>query len=327
MNSLHTLPKYFLALLLILAAGGHATASTTAPATPEALAGGRLDDAIAMLQSETHASPKNAESFHLLSRAYYELEHWDDAIAAAQQAVALNPGSSDYHLWLGRAYGMRAEHANWFMAIRLARKTRQEFEKAVELDSASVDARSDLAEYYMEAPSFLGGGADKARAQAQQMASLDASAAHWVTARLAEKNKNFDQAESEYRAAIDSSKNPGGEWLDLAAFYRRRGQFKQMDEAISKAVSDKRKTNVLFGAAELLYNAGRNFSDAAQMMRRYLSSKPRTDEAPTFQAHYLLGEILEKQGDRQAAAVEYRAALALASEYRQAQEALKRVSQ
>jgi tetratricopeptide (TPR) repeat protein len=323
MNSSLKAMKYFLSLLLMVAGGWPAASSNTAP---EALAGGRLDDAIAILRAETHTSPKNAESFHLLSRAYYELEHWDDAIAAAQQAVALNPGSSNYHLWLGRAYGMRAEHANWFMAMRLARKTRQEFERAVELDSASVDARSDLAEYYMEAPSFLGGGADKARAQAQQMASLDASAAHWVNARLAEKNKNFDQAESEYRAAIEASKNPGGEWLDLAAFYRRQGDFKQMDEAINKAISDKRKTNVLFGAAELLYSAGRNFSDAAQLMRRYLSSKPRADEAPTFQAHYLLGEILEKQGDRQAAATEYRAALALASEYRQAQDALKRVS-
>jgi TolA-binding protein len=63
------------------------------------------------------------------------------------------------------------------------------------------------------------------------------------------------------------------------------------------------------------------------MLRRYLSTPEKTEDAPAFQAHYLLGEILEKQGNKPAAADEYRAALSLAPTYEQAQNALKRVSQ
>jgi hypothetical protein len=40
----------------------------------------------------------------------------------------------------------------------------------------------------------------------------------------------------------------------------------------------------------------------------------------------MLGQLLEKQGDRAGAAEEYRAALALAHAYKSAQEGLKRVS-
>jgi len=294
----------------------------------ELLSGDRMDDAIRSLKARTQTAPDDAEAYYLLSRAYYELEKWDDSIAAAQHAVALNPNSSQYHLWLGRAYGNKAEHSSWFTAIRLAKKTHTEFEKAVELDQANVDARSDLAEYYMEAPGFLGGGKDKARAEAQQLESYNASAAHWVKGRLAEKADSNEEAEAEFKAAIESSKDPGGEWLNLASFYRHQKRYKEMDDAIHHAVSyDSKKTNVLFEAGSMLFRAGRNFPGAAQLVRKYLASHPHESDAPTFQAHYLLGQILEKQGDKQGAADEYRAALAQASDYHQAQEALKRVTQ
>jgi tetratricopeptide (TPR) repeat protein len=198
----------------------------------------------------------------------------------------------------------------------------------VELDTSNVDARSDLAEYYLEAPGFLGGSKDKARAQAEQLATYNASAAHWVKGRLAEKDNNTAAAEQEYKDAIASSTNPGGEWLNLAAFYRHQKRYKEMEDAINHAVSyDKKKTNVLFEAASLLYRAGRNFPIAAQLIRKYINSRPHTEAAPTFQAHYLLGQILEKQGDKKAAAEEYRAALEMASDYRQAKDALRRVEQ
>ena len=292
----------------------------------ELLAGGRMNDALHYLKERTQSAPDDAEAFHLLSRAYYELEQWDQSVNAAQRAAQLVPDNSEYHLWLGRAYGNKAEHSMWFTAIGLAKKTRLEFEKSVELDTTNVDARSDLAEYYMEAPSFLGGSKDKARAQAEQLAAYNAAAAHWVKGRLAEKDNNLVAAEQEYKDAITSSNNPGGEWLNLASFYRHQKRYKEMEDAINHAVSyDKKKTNVLFEAASLLYRAGRNFPIAAQLIRKYISSKPHTENAPTFQAHYLLGQILEKQGDKRAAAGEYRAALEMASDYRQAKDALRRV--
>jgi tetratricopeptide (TPR) repeat protein len=289
------------------------------------LAAGRADEAIQMLNAILDGSPNDAEAHHLLSRVYYTLEHWDQSITEGQRAVAAEPNSSDYHLWLGRAYGMKAEHSGWFTALKFAKKTRAEFEQAVELDNANVQAHSDLAEYYLEAPGFLGGGDDKARREAEKLAAYNASAAHWVKAQLAEKDKNYQEAEQEYRAAIDAN-NPGAGWLELAAFYRHTNRIPDMENAIRQAInSEKKRGNVLYESARLMMRAGRNFPDAALLVRKYLSSHNPDEEAPVFQAHFLLGQILEKQGDKKGAAMEYRAALAMAKDYESAQTALKRV--
>jgi hypothetical protein len=44
----------------------------------------------------------------------------------------------------------------------MAKKTRKEFEKAVELDEKNYNALEDLMQYYLEAPGFLGGSKKKA---------------------------------------------------------------------------------------------------------------------------------------------------------------------
>jgi cytochrome c-type biogenesis protein CcmH/NrfG len=314
-------------LLLVLAVGLASTSAAADIPAQSLLSEGRVDVAIADLREHLRSQPNDAEAYHLLCRAHYSLQQWDKAVSAAQKAVALDPDNSDYHLWLGRAYGEKAEHSTWFTAIGLARKVRSEFETAVQLDSRNVAAQSDLAEFYMEAPAFLGGGKDKARAQAQRLSAMDAGAAHWVRASLAERDHNFALAESEYRAAIQSSGNQAQYWLTLASFYRHRNRLDDMEDAVNRAsTAEVNKSEVWVDAAEILYRAGRNFPGAIQFLRHYLDSNNTSADAPTFQAHYLLGSILEKQGDKEAAAGEYRAALALAHDFSLAQQALLRVS-
>jgi tetratricopeptide (TPR) repeat protein len=298
----------------------------------QSLAGGNVDEVIRELSSKTAATPNDAEAYHLLNRAYFLLEKWDQAIKAGEKAIALKPDSSDYHMWLARAYGSKAEHSGWIGGMQNAKKSRAEFEKAVELNSMNAEARTDLAEFYMEAPGMLGGGKEKALQQAEAMVAYDAASAHWVKGRLAEKNNQYDEAENEYKQAIAASKRPAGDWLNLASFYRHRGRGPELEDAIRHAVeADKssahKKSNVLYGAAEILYRGGRDFNGAAQMLRRYINGPEKSEDAPAFQAHYLLGQILEKQGNKPGAAEEYRAALSLAPTYEQAQNALKRVSQ
>ena len=64
----------------------------------------------------------------------------------------------------------------------------------------------------------------------------------------------------------------------------------------------------------------------SNILRRYLALNSKVEEAPAFKAHYLLGTALEKQGDKQGAAQEYRAALSLAKNFSRAQEALDRLN-
>jgi tetratricopeptide (TPR) repeat protein len=290
------------------------------------LAAGRVDEAISSLQNQIHSRPYDAAAYNLLCRAYFTLSDWDSGIKACEKAVALDPSNSRYQLWLGRVYGEKADHASFLSAFSLAHKVREAFETAVRLDPNSADARTDLAEFYLEAPGILGGGKDKAEAQAAQLLRLDVVKAYWVTGRIAEKRKDLKTAEAEYRKAVQVSNGRNDAWFNLALFYRHVGRFDEMEDALRQiATSSAGPPEVMMEAAEMLIHTGRNTPAEKEFLRRYLAS-PTVEEAPAFKAHYLLGTVLEKQGDKLAAAQEYRASLSLAGSFSLARSALDRLN-
>ena len=101
-----------------------------------------------------------------------ENKDFKTAISELEKVVKIEPDNSEYHRWLGRAYGLQAEQASWFKAIGWAKKTRISFEKAVELDPENVKALLDLREFYQQAPGFLGGGKDKADTITEKLKAL-----------------------------------------------------------------------------------------------------------------------------------------------------------
>jgi Flp pilus assembly protein TadD len=313
--------RVFLVLLTLLAS---LTAQAADPST-DMLAAGRIDETIAKLTSHLSSAPADAESSNLLCRAYFALEDWDRAESSCRKAVALDPGNSRFHLWLGRVYGEKADRANFLAAASLAGKVRGEFERAVQLNPKDVDARLDLAEFYLSAPGIVGGGEDKAREQARFIASVDSGREHWVYARIAEKKNDGTTAEREYRQYIDLSQGDAEAWLNLALFFRHQKRFDEMEQAIVKlSQAPTTKLEVLEEASGMLYRAGRNYPFAMELLRRYLATGP-VEAAPAFKARYLLGMLLEKQGDKAGAAREYRASLALVRNFGMAQQALNRV--
>jgi tetratricopeptide (TPR) repeat protein len=253
------------------------------------------------------------------------LEEWDRGLPACERAVSLGPQNPLYHLWLGRIYGEKADRAGFLSAAGIAKKVRTEFERSVELASDNWQARTDLAEFYLEAPGIVGGGKDKARAQARTLMSLNPAMGHWVLGRIAEKNKDLATAEREYRDGIDASQGGAHAWLNLALFYRNTHRFDEMEQALHNLETRPldRPESLMDGASVML-RTGRDYALGVRLLRRYLSSPP-VEEAPVFKVHYLYGQLLEKQGDRQAAAQEYRASLSLAHTFIRAQEALKGV--
>ena len=288
---------------------------------------GRVDDAIVSLQHRISNAPDDAPSYNLLCRAYFALADWDKGISACEKAVALDPGNSQYHMWLGRIYGEKADHAGFLTAAGLAKKVRNEFETAVRLDPSSTEARTDLAEFYMEAPGIVGGGRDKAEAQVPRIAATDPVRAGWVKGRLAEKNKDLVAAENAYRGAVDASHGAALAWLNLAYFYRHNTRLDAMEDAIRHAsAAPMNQPEVLMESANMLLRAKRNLPEATQLLRRYLSPDSTVEAAPAFKAHYLLGTALEQQGNKSAAAEEYRASLALAKSFTLAQTALDRLN-
>jgi Flp pilus assembly protein TadD len=290
------------------------------------LAAGRVDDAIAALNQRIASNPKDAEAFNLLCRAFFQYEDWDRAESRCQKATELDPNNSRFHRWLGRVYGEKAGRAPIWTAAGLAGKTRDEFQRAARLDPRDPDALVDVAEYYLEAPGIMGGGNAKAREQAKVLGNVSPAQEHWVYARIAEKNKDFAAAEREYRQMIEVAKGDAEAWLNMAFFYRNRKRYDDMEQAFVKMnQAPMPHREVLVEAGNSLFRAGRAFSFAIELLRRYFAGGP-VEEAPAFKAHNLLGQILEKQGDKTGAAAEYKACLALARNFEPCRQGLKRVA-
>lgn len=286
-----------------------------------------LDSALRDIDARIRQDQRNAQASNVACRLYFQVENWDEAIRACEKAAALDPQNSEFHEWLGRSYGLKAENVGALRAFTLVRKVKAEFERAVSLGKDNVMAHADLAEFYIEAPSFMGGDKTKARKLAETVSNRDTAEAHYMLARLEEKLGARTKAESEFKSAIETSGNLAHYWVDLAGFYRRTGRLNDMESTINKAREARLDDGIaLFDGATVLLQGGRNFPAAVEMFRQYLSLEKFAEDGPAFLAHYRLGTLFEKQGKPQDAAREYRAALALASKFRPAQDALARVS-
>lgn len=311
------------ALLLFLLLAGLASPLLAADADAQMIRAGQINEVITRLQQQVKSNPNDATALNLLARAYYSVENWDAAIDANQRALKLQPGSSEFHVWMGRAYGEKADTVGALRAANLARKTKSEFEKAVQLNPVDTQSRLDLSEYYIQAPAIMGGGLDKARAQADATARFDLAASHLILARIAQQQKDVGTAEAEFKAAIATAKNPSTYWMNLASFYETLGRYPEMEKAITMAVNTpNRAACVLYDAAVVLNRSRRNLPGALQYLKQYLAEGQFDEDSPAFRAHFMLGQVLQKLNRRADAAVEYRTALAMASDFKKAQAAL-----
>jgi tetratricopeptide (TPR) repeat protein len=284
---------------------------------------GRVDEATVSLREIIAAHPGDAQAHQLLCRIYYAQDMADNAIRECQLAASSDPASSDNQIWLGRAYGFKASHANPLSALSLAVKVRIAFERAVQLDPENVHAMNDLGEFYVAAPGLIGGGLDKAQALAARMQPHFPSQAHRLLAFIAEKKKEDAIAEAEFSNAVAAGKTPAA-YIDLGHFYERHHRPDKMIDALQSGVAtDRRKGPSLVDAASILTDAHRSPELAETLLRTYLSSSAKTDDAPAFKVHVQLGDLLARRGDPAAAQREYAAALALASNYAPARKAMQ----
>src|SRR6185369_3510659 len=136
------------------------------------------------LKELLNTDERDAAILLLMGQNYFGLTEYKQATEALEKAVALAPTNPECALWLGRAYGRRAETSNPFSAPGFASKARQMFERSVGLEPANREAVGDLFDYYLGAPGFLGGGENKAEALASKVAQHDPAEGHYYQAQL-----------------------------------------------------------------------------------------------------------------------------------------------
>lgn len=237
------------------------------------------------------AKANDAASYFLRGQDHFMMGDFKKSVDDLQKATALDARNGEYMDWLGKAYGKRAETGNPLLAPSNASKARQAFERAVQLDPKNSEALSDLFDYYLEAPGFLGGGFDKAARVADQMTAVDPAEAYFSKAQLAQKTRQFGMAEQHLRQAIALAPHQVGRWIDLAKFLAKEGHLQESDQAFAEAqkvAPDAPK--VWFARADSYIQQKRNLQEAKALLEKYVHANITVDDPPKQEAVELLKE-------------------------------------
>ncbi len=277
-----------------------ATALTAAAAVPPAeldavrqlLVERKLPEAEAAALKLTQAHPLEGAAFATLGTVLMTKQDPEAAVKAFERAVALDPKSSEFQRRLGDAYGFSAQKAGLLSKMGFAKKCVAAYEKAAELDPKSIAARQSLLGYYQQAPAMVGGGMDKAYAQAAEIKKLNADQGRLAYAQLYAAEKKWTEAFTEF-------------------------------EEVLKTEPENYLANFQIGRLAAL--SGDRLDRGLEALRKALTLTPTPGAAGHEAAHWRLGNILEKKGDKAGAKAAYEAALKVNPKFPQAIEALKKL--
>jgi tetratricopeptide (TPR) repeat protein len=259
------------------------------PATQRLIASRKYDDARADLEAQLKRAPGDDTAMECIGRLLLDQGESGDAVDWLEKAVAINAKNAQHHLSLGLALRAEAAKANMLRAPGLFGRMKTEYEQAVALDPALVDARYALLQILIQVPPAMGGSIAKAREHSAELLKLNPIRGRLGYALAAEQEKDFAGAEKEFLAAIAVRPDSDVAYGATGAFYRRRERW----------------------------------NDAIIMYAKQLKAMPK-DATPAriSNAHYFLGLAHEKNGHGDKAKAEYQAAIAANPKNEDAKKAL-----
>lgn len=234
----------------------------------------------------------DAATQFLIGRDYYMVGDFKKSTDYLERATQIDARNSEYMDWLGRSWGKRAETSNPFAAPAYASRARQAFEASVQLDPKNSDALSDLFDYYLNAPGFLGGGYDKAADVADKIAVIDPPEGYSVKAELAQKRQEFSAAEQHLRQAILAAPHQVGHFIALARFLANQGRTRESDAVFAQAQSvNPAAPGVWYARADVLIKQKRNLDEAKALLEKYMQASITVDDPSKQEAQRLLKAV------------------------------------
>ena len=266
---------------------------------------------------------RDADAAFYLGRIELEGNDADKAADWFERAIRMNPKSSVYYDWLGRAYGTQAQHANRFRQPFLARKTKNAWETALSLDPDNLDVRDDLIIFYSRVPGFLGGNKEKAREMALEIMKRNPYRGSMAATNLCAAENDTLCVVRGLQEMMTSYPDSAGVYAGLAVFYANQKQFDKafavLDERLRTKPNELRTLYQLGRTAAL---SGQNLDRGEQALKLVLAN-PTPESGPSPAGlHYRLGMIYEKKGAKDLAREEYRTVLQLNPRHQDAQKAL-----
>jgi tetratricopeptide (TPR) repeat protein len=239
--------------------------------------------------------------------------------------VQLQPANAQYYLLLGRACGSRASHSSFLTAMSWARRVVKEFETARKLAPEDTEVRFDLLDYYLNAPGIVGGGREKAEAEAEAIAKLNPKKGYLARATIHIKDKKWDLARNELAQAAAENPQSITASKDLADFLLDRQDFQGALFYAQKALlldAKSKRSRLIAVAAKIRLKS--DLAEAVETLHALLAGTLGEGDPSFEEVYYWLGEYFLTKGEKGRAKEAFKAALTFDPEYSRAKDGLSK---
>jgi len=256
---------------------------------------------------------QQAQAFVYLAKIALTDGDIDQAEEQIERAIEHAPDYAPAYFERGAIMGAQAGQS-FFSALGYAKKSRQSFARAVELEPNNIKYRDGLMKFYLMAPGIAGGDSDLAWQQVEAIQQLDAHAG--LIAELDYLRMNADQDEFEARLVTAlNSEQVSAELYFLAGLNAQQQQAAEqaMDyfqQAIDREARAEKEQNARLQA---MYHLGRTaavrdrlaqarYEQGAEALQNYLAKVANAPELPSAEwATLRLAQLQARLGNTTAA--------------------------
>ena len=240
--------------------------------------------------------PGDVAAVYYLGRIAVQQNDTDEAIRQFERCVSIDEKNAECHAWLGNALGMTAQRTNKFKLPFLAKRTKREFDRAVELDPANLDGRMGEMQYYLFAPGMFGGSIEKAREQAAEIDRRDKFRGALAAGTIADHEKDSRAAEAAYTRAIVVAPDSVAGYNSLANMYVREARWSDAFATLDRmAARIPAEHNVPLRIARVAVLSGEQLPRGEEVVKRWIANPPpQANSDNKAIAHLRLGQIYEK---------------------------------
>ncbi len=270
---------------------------------------GKFVDAKTMFEQILDKDDKNAEAHYQLGLVYLNRANVqrdvDEAVDQLEKAVDLNPNNADYQFQYGTALGEKTQQAGAIKKAFLAPKIKKAFLRAVELDPAFLPARVGLAQYYLMAPSIIGGDEEEGWKQLDEVVKIDEVQGRLAKAGLLERVKKNDEAEKEYKALTNLRPKDWRMWKNYGYFCMHVARYDDAIKQFEKYIELRSDTADSFNSLAKAFFKKGDVDRAIAMFRKALEL-----DKNFISALQNIGEAYQTKGQKKEAREMYLAVLA-----------------
>lgn len=272
-------------------------------------------------------APDDAEVLYYLGYLKLRQYHRKSAVKLMRRAVELKPDVVDYRIGACEAIGAYIDDVPFYRQIGLAREVYQQLQAGLAIDPKSIEVHDGLMKFYLGAPALMGGGHDKAVAEAAQIAVLNPSRGYVATGLIAVHDKRYADAERDFRAAIQVAPGDPLARYELGKVQQLRKHFDAAFATFEEVMQLlPNETAAYYYYADTAAKAGQRIERGAEKINIYLSRGQVTDNDPTFvDAYRVQGRLAELGSRLDVARSAYQTALKLDPDNAAASAALRKL--